>query len=81
MTVGDPIAAQQVESGLRESEVTILGALAAVDMDHHAGAIDIGDFEMESFVKSQAAGVYGGEIGIILGGFDVAKKASDFFDA
>jgi len=25
-------------------------------MDHHAGGVDIGDFEMESFVKPQAAG-------------------------
>jgi hypothetical protein len=50
-------------------------------MDHHAGAIDIGDFEMESFVQSQAAGVDGGEVGIVVESFDVGKKASDFFNA
>ena len=59
----------------------MLGALAAVDMDHHAGAIDIGDFEMESFVQSEAAGVDGGEVGIVVESFDVGKKASDFIDA
>ena len=62
MAVGEPIAAQQLKSGLGERDVAILGALAAVDMDHHAGAIDIGDFEMESFVESEAAGVDGGEV-------------------
>jgi len=81
MAVGEPIAAQQLKSGLGQRDVAILGALAAVDMDHHAGAIDIGDFKMESFVQSQAAGVDGGEVGIVVESFDVDKKASDFFDA
>lgn len=81
MAVSRPIAAQQLKSGLRQRDVAILSALAAVDMDHHARAIDIGDFEMEPFVKSQAAGIDGGEVGIILEGFDVGKKASDFIDA
>jgi hypothetical protein len=81
MAVGEPIAAEQVEGGLGERDVAIFGALAPVDMDHHAGGVDIGDFEMESFVKSEAAGVYGGEIGIVLEGFDAGQNASDFFHA
>ena len=36
---------------------------------------------MESFVESQAAGVDGGEIGVVVEGFDVGQKASDFIDA
>jgi len=52
-----------------------------VDMDHHAGGIDIGDFEVETFMESQAAGIDGGEIGVILEGFDLGKNGSDFFDA
>jgi hypothetical protein len=66
---------------LGEREVAIFGALSAVNMNHHAGGVDIGDFEMESFVKPQAAGVYGGEIGIVLEGFDAGQNASDFFHA
>jgi hypothetical protein len=81
MAVGYPIVAEQVEGGLGEREVAIFGALATVDMDHHAGGVDIGDFEMESFVKSQAAGVYSREIGIVLEGFDAGQNASDFFHA
>jgi hypothetical protein len=50
-------------------------------MDHHAVAVDIGDFEIETFVKSEAAGIDGGEIGVILEGFDLGKNASDFFTA
>jgi hypothetical protein len=81
MAVGYPIVAEQVEGGLGERDVTILGAFATVDMDHHAGGVDIGDFEMESFVKSEAAGVYGGKIGIVLEGLDSGQNASDFFHA
>ena len=36
---------------------------------------------MESFVQSQAAGIDGGKIGIILEGFDLGKNASGFFNA
>ena len=81
MAVSRPIAAQQLKGRLRQSDVAILSALAAVDMDHHARAIDIGDFKMECFVKSQAAGVDGGEVGIVVESFDVGKKTSDFIDA
>ncbi len=81
MAVGEPIAAEKVESGLGERGVAILGPLAPVDMDHHASGVDIGGFKMESFVKSQAAGVYGGEIGIVLKGFDAGQNVSDFFNA
>jgi hypothetical protein len=81
VTVGGPIASEQMEGGKGERDVAILGPLATVDMDHHTGGIDIGDFEMESFVESQAAGIDGGKIGIILEGFDLGKNGSDFFTA
>ena len=81
MAVGPPIVAEQMEGGWGEREVAILGPLSTVDMDHHAGGVDIGDFEMETFVKSQSAGVDGGKIGIILEGFDTGQNASDFIHA
>jgi hypothetical protein len=81
VTVGEPIAAEQMEGGWGERDVAIFGALSTVDMNHHAGGIDIGDFEMETFVESQAAGIDGGKIGVILEGFDLGKNASDFLNA
>jgi len=81
VTVGPPIAAEQVEGGWGERDVAVLGPLSTVDMDHHAGGVDIGDFEMEAFVKSEAAGIDGGEIGVILEGMDLCKNGSDFFTA
>jgi hypothetical protein len=81
VTVGGPIASEQLEGGLGERDVAILGPLAAVDMDHHAGGIDIGDFEVETFVKPEAAGVDGRKIGVVLEGFDLGKNGSDFLTA
>ena len=81
MVVGEPVLAQQLKSGLRQRDIAVLGALAAVDMDHHALTVDIGDFEMAGFVEPQAAGVDGGEIDVVVEGFDVGQNASDFFDA
>jgi hypothetical protein len=52
VAVGHPIAAEQIEGGWGQRDVAILGTLSTVDMDHHTGGIDIGDFEMETFVKS-----------------------------
>src|SRR5262245_53740809 len=81
VAVGEPIAAQHLKRRLGQWDVAILGAFAAMDMDHHARAIDIGDFEMKSFVKSQATGINRGQIGVVVEGFDVGKKASSFIDA
>jgi hypothetical protein len=81
VAVGEPVAAQEMESRLGQREVAILGALATVDMDHHALTVDVGDFEVQAFVKAQATGVHGGQIDVVVEGFDVGKNASDFIDA
>jgi len=81
VAVSEPIAAEQGEGGWGQRDVAILGPLSTVDMDHHAGAVDIGDFEVETFVKSQAAGIDGREVGVVLEGFDLGKNASDFLNA
>jgi hypothetical protein len=70
-----------MQRGVWQRDIAVLGALAAMDVDHHAGAIDIGDLQVKSFVKAQAAGVHGGEIDVVVEGFDVGQHASDLFDA
>jgi len=80
MAVGDPIATEQVKGGLRKRDISIFCALAPVDMDHHAVAIDIGDFEIECFMQPQTAGVDGGKVGIVLEGFNMGQDAADFFN-
>ena len=81
MAMSEPVLAQQMEGGLRQRDVAVLGAFAAVDMDHHALTIDVRDFELAGFVKTQAAGVNGGEKDMVGEVFDLGQKTSDFFDA
>jgi hypothetical protein len=81
MAVGEPMAAEQMKGGLGERHIAILGALSTVDMDHHTVAVNIGDFEVETFVKPEAAGVDGAKIDVIVEGFDLVQNASDFFSA
>jgi len=81
MAMSEPVLAQQMEGRLGQRDVAVLGALTAVDMDHHALAVDIGDFEMPRFVKAQATGVHGGEKDVVGEVFDLGQKASDLFDA
>jgi hypothetical protein len=76
MAVGTPIMAQQMKRRLRQRDIAVLGALAAVDVDHHALTVDIGDFEVEAFVKAQTAGVHGGKIDVVVEGFDVSQNAT-----
>jgi hypothetical protein len=80
MVMGPPIASEQGEGRLGDRDVAILGALSPVNMDHHAGGVDIGDFEVETFVKSQATGVDGREIDVVLESLDLGKNTSDFID-
>ena len=44
---------------LRQRDIAVLVTLAAVDMDHPALTVDIGDFDIKAFVKPQ--GVLGAQ--------------------
>ena len=81
VAVSAPVLAQQMKRGQWQRDIAVLGALAAVDMDHHALTVDIRDFEVTAFVKTQAAGIHGGQIDMVVGGFDVGQDATEFFNA
>ena len=69
-----------MKSRLGQRDIAALGALAAMHVDHHELTVDIGDFEMEAFVKPQSAGIHGGKIDVVVKRFDVGQNASNFFD-
>ena len=52
-----PVLAQQLQRALRQRDIAIFGALAVADVNHHAGAVDVGDLQMGSFLQAQAAGI------------------------
>ena len=77
--MSDPIATKEVQRGLGKRHVSILGSFSAVHMDQHATAVDIGDFQVETLVKSEATGVYGAMVCQIVKCFDASEKSVDLF--
>ena len=57
-----PVPPEHVQSRAWQRDVAILGAFAAMDMDHAASAIDITDLQVESFLHSQPQRIDGPEI-------------------
>ena len=66
---------------LRQRHVAILGALAMADVNHHAGAVDVGDLQMGAFLQAQAAGVDGGRDKLVTRQSDAGKNLAHFRQA
>src|SRR3954470_19649577 len=52
MTMGAPVRTEQGKQRRRERDIAILGALAALDMDHHARTVDLGNAELDAFAHA-----------------------------
>jgi hypothetical protein len=52
-----PVAAQLFEQFRAEHDVAILPTFALLDVDHHARAIDITDFQAHQFLASHAGAI------------------------
>lgn len=57
MAMGLPMRAKQLEGGFGQGNVTIFIAFSRPNMEHHAGAIDLGHLKLEAFLEPQAAGI------------------------
>ena len=68
MAMGFPVLAEQ-EQGLHgQGQDTVACALAAMDVQHPALAVNITDFQMQGLVQAQTATVDGGEIDLVVKG-------------
>jgi hypothetical protein len=79
--VGHPVLPEEPQRRTGEGNVPILGPLAAVDVDHQAGAVDVGDFQVQPLLQPEAAGVDRGEEGVVVGCADTAQYPADLRDA
>src|SRR5882672_4646726 len=52
-----PPGAQQRKKMLGEHDIAVLAALALLDPDHHAGAVDVGDLERDHLGSAQARSI------------------------
>ncbi len=81
VSVGGPVATEQSQCGVRKGDIAIFGTFAAVDVDQHALALDVGDLQVERLLEPQPAGVDGGEEGVVVRRLHTPEDASDLFHA
>ena len=60
-----PVVAQQLQRAFGQRHVTIFRAFAVADVNHQAGAVDVGDLQISAFLQPQAAGVDGLETNLV----------------
>ena len=68
VTMGFPGGAEQREGIGGQGDVPVFGALATMDMDLEALAIDVGDLEGEGFMEPEAQAIDGGEVDLVVQG-------------
>src|SRR6266516_3237209 len=81
IAMGEPVAAEQGEGAHGQRDIAVLEALAATNLELHAGTVDPADLEVDALADAEAAGVDGGEAGIVGRLLEVVQNAPDLVDA
>ena len=76
-----PILAQQLQRSFRQRDVTVFGAFAVADVNHHAPAVDVREAQIGSFLQPQPAGVDGGETNSVARQSHLSENLSHFREA
>ena len=66
--MGFPVGAEQCQGICGQGDVPVFGALAAVDMDLEALAIDVGDLQVQGFMEPESQAIDGGEVDLVVQG-------------
>jgi hypothetical protein len=74
MTMGFPGGAEQSQRLCGQGDVPVFGALATVDMDLEALAIDVRDLQEEGFMEPKSQAIDGGEVDLIVEGCGRLEK-------
>ena len=75
--MGFPIGAEESEGLLGQGDVPVFGALAAVDMDLEALAIDVGDLQGQGFLEPEAQAIDSGEVDLVVQGGGGVEEPPD----
>ena len=73
-----PPAPQQVEQRLRQHHIAVLMALALIDPDQHAAAVDVADPERDDFGGAKAGAVGDAQSGLVLDVRGLRQQPGDF---
>jgi hypothetical protein len=72
------VGAEDFQQAWGEHGVTVFTALAMLDAQEHALAVDIGDFEGDGFGDAESSSLAGQQHGAVLNAGDMVQKALDF---
>jgi len=75
--VGFPGGAEQSEGSFGQGDVPVFGALAAVDMDLEALAIDVSDLKAEGFMEPESHAIDGGKVDLVVQGCGGLEEPPD----
>jgi hypothetical protein len=78
--MGFPVSAEPSEGICGEGNVPVCGALAAVDMDLEALAIDVGDLQGEGFREPESQALDGGEGDLVVQGCGRLEEPPDLLN-
>ena len=81
VAMGFPVLAEQLQGRVGQGDVTILAALAVMDVNQLPGAVDVTDLEVSAFLQAQSTGIDGGETSPIAKQSDLRENLSHFFPA
>ena len=76
VSMGEPVPPEQLQGLFGDGDVAVFGAFSPVDMNQLTHAVDIGQLQIESFLKTKSAGVDGGKKDIVVESPDRNRKAS-----
>jgi hypothetical protein len=79
--MGFPVGAEQREGLCGQGDVPVFGALAAVDMDLEALAINVGALQGEGFLEPQAQAIDGGKGDLVVEGGGGREEPPAFLNA
>ena len=76
-----PVFAQLGQERLGQERVAVFVSFALFDADHHALAVDVGDFETNNFAETQSGVIRGHQQGAVFGILSGRKEVLDFLNA
>lgn len=79
--MGFPELPQDLQGFAGQRDIAVLGALAVVNMEEHAGTIHMHHPEVDAFLQPQTAGIDGGKAGTIAVQADQIENPAHLFDA
>lgn len=80
VTMGCPVGSEPSAGSFRQRDVTVLGPLAAGDLDLEALAIDVGDLQGEGFMEPESQARAGGEVDLGVPGGSRLEETPHFFN-